>query len=111
MKKFTLKKAKDLSILKWEELAETGAKRPSEKVMDQLKDLAGYCGFCERQRRTVGDHCRGCTLAAQDSGLCCGGLWFAWHCAESSSERKEYAKQILAFIRKVKVPIWERLFS
>ena len=101
----TLKEAKELSILKWKDLAESGYKRPSDKIIEKLQHLSGYCGFCEYQinkwEPLVGV-CIGCKLSLGGPS-CCGGLWSRWYHTENRIIRKWYARKILKLIESIDV--------
>ena len=117
METLTLKRAKELSILKWTELAGSGEMFLDEAFeQDLLKECVSYnCGFCEYQYRKLNvegtEKCVGCRLLINgivDSGndiedICCGGLYKKWAYAKTTEERKEFAQQILALIESIEV--------
>lgn len=117
MGKLTLKRAKELSILKWKELAKTGDSfLPEEFETEVLAECTAFnCGFCEYQYQVTGQEggakCDGCRLLISESingddmceNICCDGLYKQWVCSSTKEARIETSGRILALIESIEV--------
>lgn len=113
MEKIDLQTAKELSILKWEYLSNTGQPNLKKSTLeDDLGQLLSHCGICEYQgqRNNLSGLCLDCVLNTKHRkryqyvhNVCCGGLFKKWQCALLKSTRKKYAKMILNLIKSINV--------
>jgi hypothetical protein len=94
--KLTKKKAKELSLIKWDYNRKTGCtfgemereiKYGKDNKLKQLKELDCYCGYCEKYEFNH-DICplENCTNVT--------AKWSKWYYAKRISTRKKYAEQI-----------------
>ena len=112
--KLDLKIAKELSIKKWEYLAESGQSNLEKSTLqDELENLLSHCGICEYQLQgecAYDSLCVGCVLNTKNikchgiaANICCGGLFKRWQYARLESTRKRYATKILNLIKSIEV--------
>ena len=98
--KLNTKKALELSIEKWEWIANNnGDQEGLSKALPHLKKLWAECGLCEKyhKRITKLEHCKNCPLNTKDKGYCMSpnhpyGIW-------CENETKANAKAVLNLIK------------
>ena len=89
--KLTKKKAREIFIELWTQLAETGAMHIMDvPAGDKVKDMEGWCPYCELF------YSSGCENKCPLDNACdYGGAYDKWHDARTKKTKKKYAKLIL----------------
>lgn len=91
----TKKKAKELSIKKWEYIVSNeGSSKGLTDKYPELENLDAECGYCEKYNNV----CNGCPLRLNNKFPCGNPLhpWKKW----SSNPTKANAQKVLNLIRK-----------
>ena len=97
MRKLTLKKAKELSIKKWERIVSQNGSNDGIDIHPDFKNLKHNCGLCQRYIPDLNDTCVKCPLT-KDGGSCCEEF-FKWN----GSPSKKTAQAVLNHIKTIEI--------
>ena len=93
--RLTKKKAIEICIELWEDMAETGAKYKSKwKGWDKYGEMVAYCPLCEYTIHREGG-CGACPLREGGYEGCSDTYFRDWETAETKTERKRFARLFL----------------